>query len=67
MQEATVKVKGMTCRSCISKIEGAISEIGAEGSVNMEQGAVEVKFDESKVQISEIEEAIRNKGYNVEA
>lgn len=66
MQEATVKVQGMSCRSCVPKIEGAINAIGAEGHVNFEQGTVDVRFDESKVQISDIQEVIRKKGYNVE-
>ncbi|MBD8837027.1 heavy-metal-associated domain-containing protein [Paenibacillus sp. CFBP 13594] len=57
----------MSCRSCVSKIEGAICALGAEGHVNFEQGTVEVRFDDSKVQIAEIEEAIRKKGYNVGA
>lgn len=67
MQEATVKVQGMSCRSCVPKIEGAINAIGADGRVNFEQGTVDVRFDESKVQISDIREVIRKKGYNVEA
>jgi copper chaperone len=67
MQEATVKVQGMSCRSCVPRIEGAINAIGAEGHVNFEQGTVDVRFDESKVQISDIQEVIRKKGYNVEA
>ncbi|MFC3771206.1 heavy-metal-associated domain-containing protein [Paenibacillus sp. GCM10012303] len=66
MQEATVKVQGMSCRSCVPRIEGAINAIGAEGHVNFEQGTVDVRFDESKVQISDIQEVIRKKGYNVE-
>lgn len=66
MQETTVKVQGMSCRSCASKVEGAISELGAEGSVNLEQGTVDVRFDEAKIQISDIQEVIRKKGYNVE-
>ena len=65
MKEATIKLQGMTCRSCVPKIEGAINSIGAEGRVNFEQSSVDVRFDEEKVQISEVEEAIRKKGYNV--
>ncbi|MGO4549368.1 cation transporter [Paenibacillus sp. 2TAB23] len=65
IKEATVQVQGMTCRSCVPKIESAINTTGAEGQVNFEQGTVDVRFDEEKVQISEIEEAIRKKGYNV--
>lgn len=47
----------------VSKIEGAIHANGAEGQVNFEQGMVDVRFDESKIQISDIEEVIRKKGY----
>ncbi|UUZ81985.1 cation transporter [Paenibacillus sp. P26] len=64
MKEATVKVEGMSCRSCIARIEGAIGEIGAQGHVNFEQGTVHVRFDDSKLQLSQIQEAIESKGYN---
>lgn len=64
IKEAIVQVQGMTCRSCVPKIEGAIRAVGAEGRVNFEQGMVDIRFDEAKVQISEIEEAIQKKGYN---
>lgn len=67
MKVIAVKVQGMSNDSCVSKIEGAISTIGAEGHVNFDQGTVDVRFDEEKLKISEIEEAIRDKGYNVEA
>jgi len=67
MQEATVKVQGMSCRSCVRKIEGAIESIGAEGHVNFEQGTVHVQYDEAKVQLADIKVAINHKGYNVVA
>ncbi|OUS67950.1 hypothetical protein B1748_35275 [Paenibacillus sp. MY03] len=67
MKEATVQVQGMNCRSCVPRIESAIHAIGAEGHVNFEQGTIDIRFDEEKVQISDIEEAIQKKGYNVVA
>ncbi|MCD9021469.1 heavy-metal-associated domain-containing protein [Cohnella silvisoli] len=67
MQEATVNVQGMFCRSCIHAIEGALESIGAEGRVNFEQGTVHVQYNEAKVQLADIKEAIQNKGYNVVA
>ncbi|WP_248930616.1 heavy-metal-associated domain-containing protein [Paenibacillus hamazuiensis] len=67
MQEATVKVQGMSCRSCIRKIEGALDSIGAAGRVNFEQGTVHVQFDEANLQLADIKAAIRNKGYDVVA
>ncbi|WP_211749250.1 cation transporter [Paenibacillus sp. Marseille-Q4541] len=65
MQEVTVKVEGMSCRSCIKKIEGALDTIGAEGKVNFDEGTVDVKFDETNTEVSTIKEAIKAKGYDV--
>ena len=67
MQEATVKVQGMSCRSCVRTIEGALDSIGAEGRVNFEQGTVDVQYDEAKLQLADIKKAIQNKGYDVVA
>ncbi|MGG1658007.1 cation transporter [Brevibacillus sp. NRS-1366] len=65
MQPATIKVEGMSCRSCIGSIESAIRVIGVEGHVNFEQGTVQVQYNESEVELSNIHEAIRAKGYKV--
>lgn len=65
MQQATVKVAGMSCRSCIRSIEGALDTIGVEGQVNIEHGTVHVQYDETKLQLSDINEVIQNKGYEV--
>lgn len=67
MKAAIVKVQGMSHESSVPKIEAALQTIGAEGNVNIEQGTVDVRFDEEKLQISQVEQAIRDQGYNVEA
>ncbi|CAG7651967.1 heavy-metal-associated domain-containing protein [Paenibacillus allorhizosphaerae] len=67
MQEATVKVQGMSCRSCVRTIEGALDSIGAEGRVNFEQGTLHVQYDEAKLQLADIKKVIQNKGYDVVA
>lgn len=65
MQLATIKVEGMSCHSCIRSIESAISAIGVEGHVNFEQGTVQVQYNESELQLPNIYEAIKTKGYKV--
>nr|WP_145156489.1 heavy metal-associated domain-containing protein [Paenibacillus terrae] len=65
MQDANVKVHGMSCRSCISKIEGTLNSIGVEGKVHFDEGTVEVKYDESKFTLGDIKDVIRSKGYEV--
>ncbi|WP_028596710.1 heavy-metal-associated domain-containing protein [Paenibacillus assamensis] len=63
MKEVTLKIEGMNCRSCVKKIEGVLDGIGVEGHVNFEQGTLFVKYDEAKLEISDIQESIQAKGY----
>jgi len=65
MQEATVKVEGMNCGKCAKKVEGALETIGAEGHVNLEEKSVNVKYDPSKLELSDIKASIEAKGYHV--
>ena len=65
MQETTVKVEGMNCGNCAKKVEGALEAIGAEGHVNLEEHTVNVKYDSSKVGLSDIKASIEAKGYRV--
>lgn len=67
MKAVTVKVQGMSDQASAPRIEAALNTIGAEGNVNVAQGTVDVQFDEEKLQISQVEQAIRDQGYNVEA
>ncbi|MCR8845170.1 cation transporter [Paenibacillus sp. SC116] len=63
MKEVTLKIEGMNCRSCVKKIEGVLEGIGVEGQVNFDQGTIVVKYDEAKLEISNIQESIQAKGY----
>ncbi|MBW7473141.1 copper ion binding protein [Paenibacillus oenotherae] len=65
MQEATLQVKGMSCQHCVNSVEGSLKEIGAAGKVNLAAGTVEVQFDESKLTLGAIKEAIEEQGYDV--
>lgn len=67
MKAITVKVQGMSDQASVPRIEAALNTIGAEGNVNVTQGTVDVQFDEEKLKISQVEQAIRDQGYNVEA
>ncbi|MCK8487049.1 cation transporter [Paenibacillus sp. MBLB2552] len=65
MQTATLKVAGMSCRSCVRSIEGALEQSGVNAQVNFEQGTVDVQFDETKLQLANIIQLIHDKGYVV--
>jgi len=69
MQQVTLNVQGMTCGSCANKVEGSVGKLtGVESvKVQLSEGAVDVEFNESTVELEEIKAAIKDTGYEVTA
>lgn len=69
MKKATIQLETLTCPSCSQKIEGAVKGLdGVEKDtieVMFNSSRVKFDFDEEKVSIKEIEEAIDRVGYDV--
>lgn len=65
MQQATLKVEGMSCNHCVNSIEKALTQLGAEGKVNLAAKSVTVDYDASKLSLETIKEAIEDQGYDV--
>ncbi|MCY9697504.1 copper chaperone CopZ [Paenibacillus alginolyticus] len=65
MQSITLKVEGMSCGHCVNSVEGAVKKLGANGKVDLSGGSVKVDFDESKISLDAIKEAIEEQGYDV--
>ncbi|MFC9774134.1 copper ion binding protein [Paenibacillus chitinolyticus] len=65
MTNQTLQVEGMSCQHCVISIEGALKEIGAAGKVNLASGTVDVSYEENRVSIEAIKEAIDEQGYDV--
>ncbi|GIP37378.1 copper chaperone CopZ [Paenibacillus sp. J31TS4] len=65
MQNETLTVKGMSCGHCVRAIEGALEEIGANGKVDLASGTVAVSYEEGKVSLAKVKEAIEEQGYDV--
>ena len=63
-----IKVKGMHCRSCETLIKDALEEMDgvskAEASEN--EGKVIVHYDQSKIDLDKIKDAINSEGYTTE-
>ncbi|WMT41338.1 copper chaperone CopZ [Paenibacillus sp. D2_2] len=66
MQNVLLNVKGMSCGHCVNSVEGALKEIGAQGKVDLKKGTVAVEFDDSKLSLDNIKEAIEDQGYDVD-
>ncbi|NEW09444.1 heavy-metal-associated domain-containing protein [Paenibacillus sp. SYP-B3998] len=65
MSNIILKVEGMTCNHCVNSVEKAVKELGATGKVNLASKEVEVQFDETKLSVGAIKEAIEEQGYDV--
>ncbi|APC49038.1 copper-binding protein [Virgibacillus halodenitrificans] len=69
MEKKSIDVQGMTCGHCKMSVEGALKKLDGVSSaeVNLEAGKVDVTFDESKVNVDAMKEAIEEQGYDVGA
>ncbi|NQX60583.1 copper ion binding protein [Paenibacillus qinlingensis] len=65
MTNITLEVEGMSCQHCVNSIEGALKEIGAAGKVDLNSNRVAVDYDENRVTLEAIKEAIEEQGYEV--
>lgn len=65
MKKVVLQVEGMSCQHCVISIEGALKEIGAAGKVDLGSNTVDVTYDEDKITIETVKEAIEEQGYEV--
>lgn len=57
----------MTCGHCKMSVEGALNELEGVSNVDVDlaTGKVTVTYDESKVTLEEMQEAVEEQGYDV--
>jgi len=69
MTERSFDVEGMSCAHCKAAVEEALNALsGVErANADFERGAVEVRYDESQVMASDIENAVQQAGYTLAA
>jgi copper chaperone len=67
MEKVTLTVKGMSCGHCVKSIEGSVGELNGVQyvEVNLNEAKVTVEFDQNKVSLESIKEAIDDQGYEV--
>ncbi|MFW5852655.1 MAG: heavy-metal-associated domain-containing protein [Nanoarchaeota archaeon] len=63
-----IKINGMTCQSCVNRIESSLSKL--EGikkvKVSLPDDVAKVRYDSSKVDIDKIRDVVLNMGYAVD-
>ncbi|PNZ70105.1 copper chaperone CopZ [Staphylococcus croceilyticus] len=62
-----IKVDGMSCDHCRNAIESALAKINGVRSaeVDLDKNEVRVDYDDNKVSMKELKDAIEDQGYDV--
>ncbi len=65
-KKITMLVEGMTCASCVSNVDRAVSKLNgvSEVNVNIANDKMMLTYDSEKVRISDIKKAVQDSGYN---
>lgn len=65
MAEVVLYVKNMSCPHCVMRIKKAIESLGAKADISLEEKRVVVSYDESKIKVEDLVNAISKLGYEV--
>jgi Cu+-exporting ATPase len=67
MEKISLPVEGMTCASCVARVENSIKKIDGvkDVAVNLATEKATLNIDKSKVDISKIKKAVEEAGYKV--
>ncbi len=64
MESVKITINGMSCMHCVKAVEVELSELQVN-ILGVKVGSAEVRYDPSKVKRSDLEDAIKNAGYEV--
>ena len=67
MKKASMKIEGMSCSACANRIERIVNKLdGAEkGAVNFAAETLALEYDESAIELGQVEAAIEKAGFKV--
>lgn len=67
MATITLNINGMTCGGCVQSIIRVLNNLNGvlHADVRLEEHHAIVEFDENKIQITQLVEAIEDAGYDV--
>jgi copper ion binding protein len=65
MADTTIKVEGMSCQHCVMRVTKALQGLSGIQDLDVQIGAVKLRFDEHSLKKEDIVKAIENAGYKV--
>ena len=68
MKETNLKIEGMHCAGCSTRLEKVLNNLeGVEtAKVSLEEKKATIKYDETKINIENLKEAIEDAGFKGE-
>ena len=66
MEAVHLNIEGMTCEHCVRAVDNRLRRTPGVEVDRVVVGAVDLKYDRSKITLDEISEAISDEGYTVE-
>jgi copper chaperone len=67
MEKVILNVKGMSCGHCVNAVEGSVSKLTGvnQVKVHLENGTVDVEYNNAEITLEQIKETIDDQGYDV--
>jgi copper chaperone len=66
MESVHLNIEGMTCEHCVRAIDGRLRKTPGVQVDRVVVGAVDLRYDKSRISLDEISELISDEGYTVE-
>jgi copper chaperone len=66
MESVHLNIEGMTCEHCVRAIDGRLRKTPGVEVQKVVVGAVDFRYDPSRISMDEISEVISDEGYTVE-
>ena len=68
-EKINLQVSGMTCQHCVSSVKDSVMALQGvnQVDVSLENGSVDIAYDNPNLNASQIAAAIEDQGYDVEA
>ncbi len=62
--KTTIKIDGMSCQHCVMAVKKEIQKLDVK-KIDVKIGEASVEFDENRLKVDSIENAIKQAGYNI--
>ena len=66
MKDLHIEIVGMTCEHCVRAVKNRLSSTPGVTVNDVQVGSVDLRLDESKASMADVEDAISDEGYTVD-